>query len=174
MGTYTTPPTAVTGFGLSAADWNAKIRDSMEAIAKPNRVKVNRNASQSVGHASISNIVWTTEEYDSNNIWTPGGTADSFIIPAGGAGVWTFILDAQFTANATGGRHFGLLKNGLGFATFNGFGSATWYTGGTLTSDTLVAAGDVIKAYAYQTSGIALNVDVAYNISFSGRQVSQV
>lgn len=170
---YATPPTAVPGFGLPAADWNAKVRDSLENVAKPMRCKVNRNTSQSVGNAAISNIVWQNEEYDTDGIWTPGSTADSFIIPANGAGLWRFTLSAQWAINATGGRHFGLTKGAAGFATFNAPGSAAWYVGGSIMGEIVCAVGDVIKAYAYQTSGAALNIDVAYNVNFSAIQLAR-
>lgn len=173
MPNYTTPPTAVAGFGLSAADWNAKIRDSIEDLAKPKRVKVNRNAVQAVNSAAVSDIVWTTEEYDTDNIWTPGGSANVFTIPSGGAGLWRFTLNANWAINATGARHFSILKNGAVIATLNNAGNATWYVGGIVIVETIVAVGDLIKATGYQTSGVALNIDNVYPVTFSGIQIAR-
>lgn len=173
MPNYTTPPTAVSGFGLSAADWNSKIRDSLEDVAKPKRCRVNRTANQSIGSASVSDLIWQNEEYDTDNIWTPGGTANLFTIPSGGAGVWRAIFCAQFAINATGARHLGIQHNGIIKAAFNNAGNASWYVGGCVELECLMAVGDTVKAYGYQTSGVALNVDITYPVTFSIVQVAR-
>lgn len=149
--------------------WNGTswVQNSPKAM----RCKVNRNTSQSIFNNLITPIVWTTEEYDTDNLWALGANADSFIIPANGAGPWRFTLNASYAIHATGGRHFGILKNGVQIATFNSPGSASWMVGGSVVVETNCSAGDVIKAYSYHTAGVSLNVDVVYPISFSAIQL---
>jgi hypothetical protein len=123
---------------------------------------------KAVGHGVVSNVVFTTQDYDTDNIWTPGATADSFIIPANGAGLWRFIFDAQFYINGTGARHLGMTKNsGAGFATWNAAGEAAWFVGSTVVAELVLAPGDIIKAYAYHTAGVVLNLDNNYPINMS-------
>lgn len=131
------------------------------------RCKANRNAVQAIPNNASTDIIWTTQEYDTDAIWTPGGTANSFIIPTNGVGLWRFVLDAQFAINGVGVRHFGLLKNAVALATWNGEGNSVWFAGSNVTGETVCAAGDIIKAYAYQSSGAALNVDNSYPVSLS-------
>ncbi len=167
---YTTPLTAVPGQALPSASWNLGIRDSIEHVAKPPRCRVNRSASQLVGHASISDIVWQNEEYDSANIWTPGAPTH-FVIPE--AGWYHVVFNAQWAINAAGGRHFAILYQGGGIATLNNGGNAAWYVGGSLSAHYYMAAGGICKAMAYQSSGAALNVDIAYNINFQIAMISR-
>ena len=170
---YVIPPTAVAGFGLSAADWNSKVRDSLENVAKPPRCRINRTTAQAVSHASITNVVWVNEEYDTDNFWTPGATADRFIIPAGMSGWYRVIFNAQFAINGAGARHLAILYNGVGIATMNNGGHASWYVGGCVTADHYMTAGSYVAAMAYQSSGVVLNIDPAYNINFSICQIAR-
>ncbi len=133
------------------------------------RCKVSRNSPQAVGSAVTSNIVWTTQEYDTDGIWTPGGTADSFIIPTNGVGLWRFILNIQFGVNASGIRFIGIMKNasGVPFCQFNALGNASWMVGSSVVGETVCGAGDVIEAIVYQSSGSVINVDNSYPLNFS-------
>ena len=167
---YTTPDTAVPGAVLPSGNWNLKIRDSIEHVAKPPRCRVNRSASQAVGHAAISDVVWQNEEYDSANIWTPAAPSN-LVIPE--AGWYHVIFNAQFSPNGAGGRHLAILYNGGGIATFNAGPNATWYVGGSVSAHYYMAAGGIVKAMAYQSSGAALNLDIAYNINFQICMISR-
>lgn len=134
------------------------------------RCKAFRSSAQAVGHAVVSIMVWTGQEYDTDNIWTTGATANSFVIPSNGAGLWRFIFNAMYYPNATGIRHLGIVKStGTGIATWNepATGSA-WFYGTTVTADVICAAGESIQAYAYHTAGVVLNIANDYPITFSG------
>lgn len=172
MPNYTTPPTATAGYGLAAADWNTKIRDSLEDVAKPKRAKVNRTTVLSIPNNIVTAITYVNEEYDSDNLWVVG-TPDTLTIPPGGAGLWRFILNAQFAINATGARHLSITQNGTIKGSFNNAGNAAWYVGGCVVAEFICVVGDAIKTLAYQTSGGALNLDNAYPITFSGIQLAR-
>lgn len=133
----------------------------------PMRCKVYRNAAQSIPTATTTPIVWTTEDYDTSGIWSSGGTADSFVMPANSDGDWRFCLNGNYSVNANGARVFGIMLNGSPVATSNTLANASWLVGGTVSIDLTVEAGDVIKAFAYHTAGVAVNLDVSYPLSFS-------
>jgi len=168
---YTTPITAIPGQPLPAADFNTGIRDSLEALAYPPRCMAYRTTPQAVGHASVSNIVWQAEAYDTDDMWTPGGTADRIIVPR--AGIYVATLTAQFGINAAGARYLAIAKNGAGVAQWHGVGTGTWYMGGTVVCIQPMVAGDYFTGIAYQTSGVALNLDTVYPINMVVAQIGR-
>lgn len=171
MTTYAIPPTAVAGQGLSAADWNTKVRDSIEDVAKPKRCKVNRTTAFSIPNNVNTAITWVNEEWDSDSMWAPGAPT---LIQAPHTGLYLATLSLQFAIAAAGARHFGITKNGLTYvASFNGVGSATWFIGGTVSGLVQLLAGDNVQASAYQNSGAALNIDATYPVSLSLIEVSR-
>lgn len=133
------------------------------------RCKAYRTTPQGINHAAVTYAVWTAQEYDTDDIWTPGGTADSLVIPANGAGLWEFIFTASWYLNANGVRNTGIVKNGsISLATMNDTGSAYWLSGGVVTVQTMCVAGDTIKGYGYQSAGTIVNLDTSYPLSLSG------
>lgn len=157
---YVTPPTAVAGYGLPAADWNSKVRDSLESSAKPPRVAVARSTDLAINHNVVSPVDWTTEVYDTDNFWVIG-TPDRFTVPANLGGVYLVTFNPIFALNATGGRYAAIYKNGgvyAGAAPVNVPPNATWYTEPCLTAIVPLAPGDTIQGVAYQASGGVMNL----------------
>lgn len=171
MPNYVTPPTAVAGFGLAASDWNTKVRDSLEDVAKPKRCKVNRNAVQSIPTGVSTAVNFTTEELDSDNMWVVSSPA---IVTVPVAGLYLCVFTGQWSINAAGSRFFGVTKSGTVIAAANGVGSAAWYIGATVTALAMCLPGDTIGVLAYQTSGAALNIDhSSHPVSLSVVQLSR-
>lgn len=139
----------------------------------PMRAKVNRTSVQAVGSGVVSYIVWTTEEYDTTGIWSPGGTADSFVVPVDGDGDWRYTFNANFAVNGNGVRVLGITKNATIMSTMNILPNVYWLVGGVVSCDFRCDAGDVIKAFAYQTAGAVVNIDVSYPISFSAEMIGR-
>lgn len=169
---YQTPPTAIAGQPLTAANWNATIRDSMEDLAKPLRCKVRRTTTQSVPNVTATEVIWTAEDYDIGNFWVPG-TPSKLTVPSGGGGTYLIIFHCNFSVNATGVRHFTIRHNGIDVATMNDIGNGTWIVGGTMSVEVIAVAGDTFSAVGYQNSGAALNLDVNYPMHMSCRQVAR-
>lgn len=156
---YTTPPTAVPGFPLPAVDWNAGVRDSIETLGKPPWVAVSRVTDQLVGNASLSAVLWTAEGVDTDNLWTPGGTADRIICPANLGGVYLVTFGPIFDINATGARYSGIYKNGAAVGSpVNSGGFAGWYTQHCVVTPVQLAPGDFVQGMVYQSSGAGLNL----------------
>lgn len=146
---------------------------------KAMQVKVNRTTPQGVANGVISNIVWTNEEYDSDGLWTPGASADRFIIPANATPgtLWRATFNGTFSSNPTGIRIFGLLHypaagGGYTLGTYNTYATANWYVSATVSGEARMSPGDVIYVYGYQTSGVVINMDpTLYGLNFTLSQV---
>lgn len=158
MPAYTTPVTAVVGAPLSAANWNAGVRDSLEDVAKPKRVRALRAGAQSIPNSAATAISWTGEEYDEGGLWVIGAPT-RLTVPAGAGGMWHVGVSAHYALNGTGARQMLLTKNGAGIAAFNGAGSATWIVGTVLSCDTAANAGDYFETTMFHSSGAALNIE---------------
>ena len=151
---YTTPPTAVAGQTLTASTWNSGVRDSIISLGNPPRVSVSRGTLQTVGNASVSSVVWTTEIYDTDNFWTSGGTANRLTIPTGLGGVYLVTFSPIFNINATGARYATISKNGVGAGSpANSGGFSGWYVQFCVTQVLVLAAGDYLEGSVYQSSG---------------------
>jgi hypothetical protein len=155
---YETPPTAVAGYPLAAADWNAKVRDSLESLAKPPRAGIHRTTDQLVGNGAVSTIVWNTADYDTDGFWNPG-TPDRLTIPANLGGVYLVTASPIFDINATGARYSTVSKNGIGYGSpQNSGGFSGWYVQHCVSQIMPLAPGDYVGAAVYQSSGISLNL----------------
>ena len=83
---------------------NPKTLDS-EAIVKGGRVKVRRNAVQSIANATPTDISWEAEIFDVGSMWAVGSPTD-IVIPSDGD--YLIIATVLFVANATGQRSIGI------------------------------------------------------------------
>lgn len=155
---YVTPPTAVAGQPLAAVDWNAKVRDSVESLAKPPSAVAYRNTVQSVGNAVVSNIVWLGAAAQTDAFWAAGNPS-RLTIPANLGGTYLVTATPIFDINGTGGRYAAIMKNGVTVNnTVNSGGSASWYTQFNLAVPVICVPGDYFEVAVYQNSGVALNL----------------
>lgn len=155
---YVTPPTAVAGQPLAAADWNTKLRDSIESLAKPPSVVVFRNTAQLVGNAgSVSVVQWLGVAAQTDAFWS-AGTPSRVTCPAGLGGKYLATAIPIWDINGTGGRYSAFLKNGGDAWRVNSGGSAGWYTQHNLVAPLDLVPGDYVELGVYQNSGVALNL----------------
>lgn len=154
---YAVPPTAVAGQPLAAADWNTKVRDSIESVARPPHVVVYRNTPQLVGNGVVSNVVWLGAAYQSDAFWAAGAPS-RVTIPAGLGGLYLVSAIPIWDINGTGGRYATILKNGADQWRTNSGGSAAWYTQHNIVVPIQVVPGDYVELGVYQNSGAALNL----------------
>lgn len=162
-----------TGVAAPAA-WGDQVRENDEALAKPYCARVRRTTAQSIPNAVGTTILWDTEDYDTSplgDLWVPGTPGD-IVVPV--AGKWEFKLAAQFAINGTGVRSLVILRI-TGFrniGVFHGLGNASWYVGGPVVAEDVFAAGEVVRMQVFQSSGGALNIDMAYEVWATARLVS--
>lgn len=123
------------------------------------RVSVYHASNQSLTTGTVTTLVFNTEDYDPQAMHVAGSTSD---LTAPVAGVYYVTLRIEFAANATGVRMARVAKNGDTpvVAEESKDPPADGTTTGTVTLsfDIQLAAGDFLRARAYQTSGGALNV----------------
>ncbi len=149
-----------------------KIDAGVLAIAKLHRCRVSRITAQAVGSGVSSAVVWTVEDYDSSTMWNP---ANPSRIVAPVAGTYNFSFGTQFAISAAGGaRSIFFLKNSGGavLAISHFFPNASWYAGGVVETDVVMAANDFIECMVYQNSGGVLNLDAAYAMWATGKLVA--
>ena len=169
--TYTTPPTFVAGDELAAADLNILGDDIVDLDGRVNGltfsgVSLYRSSAQSIPNTTNTNITWTTESFDIGGWWSSG---TKVIVPAGAvpAGYTTIAVDVsvslRYVSNGTGTRRLRIMQNGA--AVDGGDQSVSALSGETTIFDktwtVIVEAADELEIDTYQSSGGALNMDVA-------------
>jgi len=168
---WTTPPTFTADTELAAADLNL-LSDDLEYLkgiadgVTFSGAKVDRAGASAVSVANTTEtaITLTNEVFDFGGWWSSGAT---FTVPAGAipAGYTTIAVmvnaSIRFAANGTGLRKLIVLKNGSEIDHFGApglVGEVVTVAGLTVFT---VEAADTIGIQAYQSSGGALNLDVA-------------
>lgn len=169
---YVTPPTAVAGNPLAAVDWNAKVRDSIESIARPPSVIAYRNTDQLVGNATISVINWLGVQSQTDTFWA-AGSPSRLTVPANLGGLYLVTCNPIFDINGTGGRYASLSKNGVTvFDVVNSGGSASWYTQMKLAMPVILVPGDYLEVSVYHTAGVGLNLKAStYQMFFTATRL---
>lgn len=80
---YTTPNTVTGSDTLTAALWNAQIRDNFEDVAKPHSVKA--VSAVAVAATSGTAVSWTAaDEWDTSSMHNPASNADRIVFPVAG------------------------------------------------------------------------------------------
>lgn len=177
---YTTPFTAVAGFGIPAANWNSQIRDSIEAVAKPPMCKLIRTSAwaATLPNNAVTEVPFSSAKWDS---------APAMFDVANPKRI-TFSVAARYEIKAAfyfSGAATGTYR-GLQVNRFNSLG-VNQNTPGldyrppgalsivTLSCEEVVSAGDYITLSAQQDSGATQGL-AAFNIEgycyFSARLVS--
>jgi len=155
---YMTPPTAVPGATLNAADWNTKVRDSIIAAAKPPACKVRRTTSQSIPTSTATAIAFSVEDWDTANMWSVAFPT-RLIAPV--AGFYSAKFSAAFDVNSTGIRQLWIRDNaGVIHGVHNSVGNTIWYVGSAISVDVNLAAAGYVECVALHTSGGSLLIHV--------------
>ena len=172
--------TVAVGDKITASLWNDDVRDAVDFLISPPRVKVYKTASQSIATYSWACLTWNAEAFDSDTMHD-NATANSRITFTT-AGTYQITYNAFWANNATGLRNHTIEKNGN---TTQGNGTpivepfaispvAASHSGASISVMASFAAGDWIQAFAWQNSGGALNLSGGSesHASFSARWVA--
>lgn len=154
---YVTPVTKASGDGLTAADWNAYVRDNQEALFTPPRCLVDRSTAQSIPDVTVTSMTFDTELLDNDSMHST--TSNTSRITAKTAGLYMMTTSVQFTGNTTGGRTVSIVLNGAQTLATSDLPSVG--TGpARLNVATLyyLDVDDYVESRVYQSSGGALNV----------------
>lgn len=174
MSTWTTPATASSGGGITAAFWNTEVRDHLNwlkgALAQANitsdtakpkitealfGARVFRSSDQTLTTSVQTPITFDSERFDSDAFHSTVSNTDRIVIPASSGGYYMIGGHVSFAANATGIRQLILTLNGTTGICRSGnvAGTAAGNTELSVTTLYQFAAADFITCDAFQTSG---------------------
>lgn len=126
------------------------------------------SANQSIATSSYTateNLSFDTEVYDVGGMFAP--TSTTIVIPSGADGLYAFVAQVNFAANATGVRRLALFKNGTEVARVNTTDcDATEETFLQLSYQCVGTADDAFALRVYQSSGGALNALTGSALTF--------
>jgi hypothetical protein len=150
--------TAAVGGLISASLWNDDVRDAVDFLINPPRVRLRYDTTHLVGTSSYEEHPWNVEVFDTDGIHT-GSSSQMTIVTAG-----TYLLTGAiaFEGHATGQRRAAWYLNGsaiVGGLLAVPAGVATNMVVPAPTMMVSLTAGDDIELVAWQNSGSALNVN---------------
>lgn len=116
------------------------------------------SGAQSIANNTQTAILFDAEQYDTDAIHSTSTNTSRFTVPAGKGGYWQVSFFFTWDGNATGTRNIYLYKNGLFNAYLSANPAATNQGTNNATMIYNYAAGDYIEFYAFQSSGVSLNV----------------
>ena len=125
---------------------------------------VKRSAGQSIPTAALTTMNWDAEEYDTDNIHDNVTNNSRLTVPAGITQV-RVSGQVRWEGNATGERQFIIQKNGVNVegagAHYIPAGTTSNRVFGATTPALSVVAGDYFTAVVFQSSGVAIEVQVS-------------
>lgn len=175
---WTSPATAIAGSVLTAAWLNTYLRDNLNWLKNPNRCAAFHSTTQNIDDSTWTAIAFDSETFDVGALHSTVSNTSRFTVPSGGDGGYLLMAQASFAAASGGYRAVRFLK-GLGATDIGG--GVTESSPGTaaeamVTTSLLVelVAGDVVEAYAFQSSGGSLAIGNAAAYLKNRMQVIQL
>jgi hypothetical protein len=127
-------------------------------------VRAYNSADISIANATLTALTFDSERYDTDSMHSTVSNTGRITFTT--AGVYNLTFNGVFASNATGYRVASFRLNGT---TYIGYFSQMAVSGDStylnVTTQYKFAAGDYIEVVVYQTSGGALNIQVAANYS---------
>jgi len=156
--------TVAVGDKITASLWNDDVRDAVNFLISPPRVKVYKTANQSIANSAWACLTWNAEAFDSDTMHD-NATSNSRITFTT-AGTYEVTLNCMWANSTAGIRNHSVEKNGTttqgsGTTVIEPFATApvgATYNGVNATVTASFAAGDYIQAFVFQSSGGALNL----------------
>jgi hypothetical protein len=150
---WTTPATVVVGQIMTAATWNAQVRDNLSFLGQVPRAQAYQTAAQSLPNNAATSVLFDSEVYDSDNIHSTATNTSRFTIAT--PGLYQCSYTVHFAANATGLRFARWFRNGVAATAVNG--TPNGQTSIAQTKSFSCIAGDYLEVQMQQASGAALN-----------------
>lgn len=156
--------TVAVGDKITASLWNDDVRDAVNFLISPPRVKVYKTANQSIATSAWACLTWDAEAFDSDTMHN--NVTSNSRITFTTAGTYQITYNVFWANNATGLRNHKIELNGT---TTEGSGTdviepfaispvAATHTGASISFIQSFSANDYIQAFAWQNSGGALNL----------------
>lgn len=149
-----------TGEMGTAALLNTHIRDALEFFVTPPWCFVTSGSDQTISNNTNTNLTWTDQIVDSDNMMALGTQTDMVVATPGCYAIYAQIM---FAVNATGTRWLTVdrVRSGVTTTLCRSSQAAADYTGGSSTSETAfqvgvhadLQIGDHVTFWCYQNSG---------------------
>lgn len=157
------------------ASWGDTVRDDLEWFANNRpRARVYNSAAESITTGTNTALTFNTERYDTGGCHSTVSNTSRLTVPSGGGGLYHIGGTITFAANATGDRALWIQLNGATRLVQDlRRASGTFETSINVVCDYVLAAGDYVELYVFQSSGGNLNVNAssAYTPEFWFRWV---
>jgi hypothetical protein len=163
MATIPSETTAVAGTVLTAATWNANVRDAINFILAPPFAVLRQTVAQSIANAAWVGATLDAEDLDRDNGHSTSSNTSRYTAQTAG---WYAVRGAAlYTANGTGSRAVAIQINGAFTARYSKMqiasSGASATTGVITMHDVYFNVGDYVELALNQTSGVALNTNVS-------------
>lgn len=100
MPNYTTPPTAVAGQPLAAADFNAGVRDNFDLLHTPPQARIYNNANIATTSGVGITVPFNSERWDNYGMHDPVTNNSRLTVPAAQGGLWAAGANVQWSSTA--------------------------------------------------------------------------
>lgn len=170
---YATGSSTVTRLGIGSTGQVLTVAGGVPTWATPSSaptlvgVSLTKSAAQSLSNATLTQITWDTEAWDTHGFHDNSTNNQRITIPSGKAGYYQVNAYVGFAANSTGVRSGALRLNGttdLIGADLQGQANGA-FTTMILSKIVSASVGDYYSIYMYQNSGGSLNciADISYS-----------
>lgn len=154
------PANGVAGTDISAAFWNAQVRDSDSFLIGPPHCVMYQTAAQSIANATLVALTFDTNEVDSYSGHSTVTNTSRYVAQV--AGWYQCSGVGGFAANVTSFRLAGWFKNGTAVPAAEALIQAVTAAGvgtgvTTPTREIFLNVGDYVELFAEHNSGGALN-----------------
>ncbi|MDQ3155989.1 MAG: hypothetical protein M3Q98_04600 [Actinomycetota bacterium] len=154
-----------TAGAVAPAAWGDAVRDAVQFLANPPKVRVYNSASIShVTSGTSQALTFNSERYDTDTMHSTSVNTGRITFTT--AGTYSLFANVEFASNATGYR---ALEIRLGGATIIASQvaqtNATQVTIMTIYTEYAFTAGQYVEIMVNQTSGAALNINAGANYS---------
>lgn len=155
--TYTAVPNVSTLQTYASADYNTYTATNISNLIVPPACRATRTTTQSIGNASATNMLFPTEDFDTDGMHDTSTSTDRITINT--AGIYVFTATVVFDISATGVRELYISHSSAGRLAQMLVPTA----GGSFFTELSVSAtyscnvGEYVVAPVFQNSGGALN-----------------
>jgi hypothetical protein len=144
---------------IPPATWGDHIRDTLEFLKSPPRVKVKRSSTQSIPSGTETAVAWNAEDYDSELMHDNASNPSRLVCRT--AGTYAIWAAPEFSANGTGVRFSQVwINNILNVRSPLLVADGLTLIGMPIYVEALLAVDDFVEIKVFQNSGAALNLAI--------------
>lgn len=160
---WTAPPVKAVGGTISHTDWNTYVRANLLAVRDAPRCRVTRTAPQSIPNGTYTEVLFTSERYDTASMHSTVSSTGRLTAPV--AGVYEVLFFGRLDSMSAGTDCLAeIRKNGAAPGIARDRSPVTGYAHRLYAATHVqLAASDYVTVHVYQASGAAVNLQQAGN-----------